>query len=195
MTQEELEQIIPDAAEKGFSGAHRCHLIALIGCHHALAAGAKHTDVEYGRLTWWLCPFNVYTALWCVNFCCRKDNKQPAESQLLSAGRHQRKSIMCNYNRQSKTKPFTYNEFLLKKGRLPQGGILMKQMAECAQGQTQTVLLFTVCQHFQHSEELHLSLDCSLCASERMCVRVCRRFCLLKNKKKNLSWEKEKQKV
>lgn len=49
---------------------------------------------------------------------------------------------MCNYNRQSKTKPFTFNEFLLEKGRLPQGGILMKQMAECSQGQTQTVLLF-----------------------------------------------------
>lgn len=58
------------------------------------------------------------------------------------AGRHQRRRIMCNYNRQSKTKPFTFNEFLLEKGRLPQGGILMKQMAECSQGQTLTVLLF-----------------------------------------------------
>lgn len=82
---------------------------------------------------------------------------------------------MCNYNRQSKTKPFTFNEFLLEKGRLPQGGILMKQMAECSQGQTLTVLLFfffTVYQQFQRSEELHLSLDRSLRASgERMCLR------------------------
>lgn len=86
---------------------------------------------------------------------------------------------MCNYNRQSKTKPFTFNELLLEKGRLPQGGILMKQMAECSQGQTQTVLLFTVCQHFQHSEELHLSLDRSLCASVSECVRVCKRLLLI----------------
>ncbi len=87
---------------------------------------------------------------------------------------------MCNYNRQSKTKPFTFNELLLEKGRLPQGGILMKQMAECSQGQTQTVLLFTVCQHSQHSEELHLSLDRSLCASVSECVCVCAKdFCLL----------------
>jgi len=84
----------------------------------------------------------------------------------LAVGRQQRRRIMCNYNRQSKTKPFNYNELLLEKGRLPQGGIVMKQMAECTQGQTQTVLLFTVCQHFKHSEELHLSLDCSLCASQ-----------------------------
>lgn len=100
---------------------------------------------------------------------------------------------MCNYNRQSKTKPFTYNEFLSKKGRLPQGGILMKQMAECAQGQTQTVLLFTVCQHFQHSEELHLSLDCSLCASER--IRVC--MCVQKVwliGKKTRPWAKREKK-
>lgn len=87
---------------------------------------------------------------------------------------------MCNYNRQSKTKPFTFNEFLLEKGRLPQGGILMKQMAECSQGQTLTVLLFTVCQHFQRSEELHLYLDLSLCASVSECVCVCVcHFCLL----------------
>lgn len=79
---------------------------------------------------------------------------------------------MCNYNRHSKTKPFTFNEFLLEKRRLPQGGILMKQMAECSQGQTQTVLFFTVCQHFQHSEELHLPLDCNLCAPDE-CVFVC----------------------
>lgn len=71
---------------------------------------------------------------------------------------------MRNYNRQSKTKPFTFNELLLAKGRLPQGGILMKQMAECSRGQTLTVLLSTV-QHFQHSEELHLPLDCSLCVN------------------------------
>lgn len=77
---------------------------------------------------------------------------------------------MCNYKRQSKTKPFTFNEFLLEKGRLPQGGILMKQMAECSQGQTLTVLLFTVCQHFQHSEELHLSPDRFLCVSVSGCV-------------------------
>lgn len=43
---------------------------------------------------------------------------------------------MYNYNRQSKTKPFTFNELLLAKGRLPQGGILMKQMAECSRGLT-----------------------------------------------------------
>lgn len=107
---------------------------------------------------------------------------------------------MCNYNRQSKTKPFTYNEFLLKKGRLPQGGILMKQMAECAQGQTQTVLLFTVCQHFQHSEELHLSLDCSLCASERIGVCVCVfvegfAFWSKKKGKKNISEDRQTKTV
>lgn len=71
---------------------------------------------------------------------------------------------MCNYNRQSKTKPFTFNELHLEgKGRLPQGGILMKQMAECSQGPTLPVLLFAVCQHFQHSKEFHLSLHRSLC--------------------------------
>lgn len=89
---------------------------------------------------------------------------------------------MCNYNRQSKTKPFTFNELLLEKGRLPQGGILMKQMAECSQGQTLTVLLSTVCQHFQHSEALHLSLDRSLCESVSECVCMCactRDLCLL----------------
>lgn len=100
---------------------------------------------------------------------------------------------MCNYNRQSKTKPFTYNEFLSKKGRLPQGGILMKQMAECAQGQTQTVLLFTVCQHFQHSEELHLSLDCSLCASERIWVCMCVQKVLLIGKKKKIKQDHERR--
>lgn len=89
-------------------------------------------------------------------------------SPLLSAGRHQKRRIMCNYNRQSKTKPFTFNEFLLEEGRLPQGGILMKQMAECSQGQTHNVLFFTVCQHFQLSEGLHLSLDHSF-----ICVSVC----------------------
>lgn len=106
-----------------------------------------------------------------VAFRCRAGGCKPIP--LLSAGRNQRRRIMCNYNRQSKTKPFTFNELLLEKGRLPQGGILMKQMAECSQGQTLTVLLFTVCQHFQHSEELHLSLDRSLCASVNECVYVC----------------------
>jgi len=43
---------------------------------------------------------------------------------------------LCNYNRQSKTKPFTSNEFSSrKKGRLTQGGILMEQMVERSQGQ------------------------------------------------------------
>lgn len=79
---------------------------------------------------------------------------------------------MCNYNRQSKTKPFTFNEVLSERRRLPQGGILMKQMAECSQGQMQNVLLFTVCQHFQLSEELHLSLDRSLCPPGRECARA-----------------------
>lgn len=93
------------------------------------------------------------------------DADQQASTSLLSAGRHQRRRIMRNYNRQSKTKPFTFNELHSEgKGRLPQGGILMKQMAECSQGPTLPVLLFTVCQHFQHSEELHLSLQRSLCA-------------------------------
>lgn len=74
---------------------------------------------------------------------------------------------MCNYNRQSKTKPFTFNELHLEgKGRLPQGGILMKQMAECSQGPTLPVLLFTVCQHFQHSKEFHLSPRRSSCVGE-----------------------------
>lgn len=98
---------------------------------------------------------------------------------LLSVGRHQRRRTVCNYNRQSKTKPFTFNEFLLEKGRLPQGGILMKQMAECSQGQTQTVLLFTLCQHFQHSEKLHLSLDRSLCALVCVWCACVKDFCLL----------------
>lgn len=92
------------------------------------------------------------------------DADQQANTSLLSAGRHQRRRIMCNYNRQSKTKPFTFNELHLEgKGRLPQGGILMKQMAECSQGPTLPVLLFAVCQHFQHSKEFHLSLHRSLC--------------------------------
>lgn len=92
------------------------------------------------------------------------DADQQASTSLLSAGRHQRRRIMCNYNRQSKTKPFTFNELHLEgKGRLPQGGILMKQMAECSQGPTLPVLLFAVCQHFQHSKEFHLSLHRSLC--------------------------------
>ena len=118
--------------------------------------------------------FRVY---FFVAFSCGAWRLRASSSPLSrQAGRHQRRRIMCNYNRQSKTKPFTFNEFLLEKGRLPQGGILMKQMAECSQGQTLTVLLFffffTVCQQFQHSEELHLSLDRSLRASgERMCLR------------------------
>lgn len=91
------------------------------------------------------------------------DADQQASTSLLSAGRHQRR-IMCNYNRQSKTKPFTFNELHLEgKGRLPQGGILMKQMAECSQGPTLPVLLFAVCQHFQHSKEFHLSPHRSVC--------------------------------
>lgn len=61
----------------------------------------------------------------------------------LSVGRHQARRIMCNYNGQSKTKPFTFNELHSEgKGRLPQGGILMKQMAECSQGLTLPVLPF-----------------------------------------------------
>lgn len=124
----------------------------------------NNTEAAYKGLTWQRRPCAVYSTIppvfFFVAFRCRAGGRKPAP--LLSAGRHQRRRIMCNYNRQSKTKPFTFNEFLLEKGRLPQGGILMKQMAECSQGQTLTVLLFTVCQHFQHSEELHLSLDRSL---------------------------------
>jgi len=55
---------------------------------------------------------------------------------------HQRRRIMCNYNRQSKTKPFSFNELLLEKGRLPQGGIIMKQKAERTLGPMETELLF-----------------------------------------------------
>lgn len=71
------------------------------------------------------------------------DADQQASTSPLSAGRHQRRRIMCNYNRQSKTKPFTFNELHSEgKRRLPQGGILMKQMAECSQGLTLPVPLF-----------------------------------------------------
>lgn len=117
---------------------------------------------------------------------CQAGGWKPAP--LLSEGTHQKRTIMYNYNWQSKTKPFTYNEFLLEKGRLPQGGILMKQMAECSQGQTQTVLLFRVCQHFQHFEGLHLSLDRSLCASEWMTVKNISQACTTKKTNKLLTF-------
>lgn len=147
------------------------------GCHHDLTGPLhkttlrQHTGGSRGSSSH--APFTPRS---CVPFLLPSD-AGGCEAALLSVGRHHRRRIMCNYNRQSKTKPFTFNEFLLEKGRLPQGGILMKQMAECSQGQTQTVLLFTFCQHFQHSEEPHLSLDHSLCASvcerERESVCVC----------------------
>lgn len=145
------------------------------GCHHDLTDLAHCTKPQTGGSRG--CsnhePFAPRSDMlfFFVAFRCRAGGCKPIP--LLSAGRNQRRRIMCNYNRQSKTKPFTFNELLLEKGRLPQGGILMKQMAECSQGQTLTVLLFTVCQHFQHSEELHLSLDRSLCASVNECVYVC----------------------
>lgn len=65
-----------------------------------------------------------------------------------------------------------------RRRRLPQGGILMKQMAACPQGQTHSVLPFTVCQHFQHFEELHLSLDHSRRASVSQSVCMRKRFWL-----------------
>lgn len=156
----------------------------------------NHIEAANRGLTWlqqpWaVCTTVLHASFFFVAFRCRAGGWKPAP--LLSAGRHQRRRIMCNYNRQSKTKPFTFNELLLEKGRLPQGGILMKQMAECSQGQTLTVLLFTVCQHFQHSEELHLSLDRSLCASVNECVYVCvsaKDFCLLTHLTR---WREKKQ--
>lgn len=136
-------------------------------------AARNHTQTEY-------CIRRLCTIHAPVCFFFFFVTSSPAP--LCSAGRHQRRRIMYNYNRQSKTKPFTFNEILLEKGRLPQGGILMKQMAECSQGQRQTVLLLTVCQHLQHSEGLHLSLDRSLCASVCDCVCVYMQdVCLLKH--------------
>lgn len=117
-----------------------------------------------------------------VAFSCGAWRLRASSSPLSrQAGRHQRRRIMCNYNRQSKTKPFTFNEFLLEKGRLPQGGILMKQMAECSQGQTLTVLLFFFLQSTNNSSVLR-SFTCLLTAlcvhlgSECVCVIG---FCLL----------------
>lgn len=133
-------------------------------------AAQNHTEAEHRMLTWQRRPRIVYTMILCAFLPpsdARAGGCKPAP--LLSAGR---RTITCNYNRQSETKPFTFNEFFVKKGRLPQGGILIKQMAECSQGQTQTVLLSTVCQHFQHSEEFHLLLDRSLCASVIECECV-----------------------
>ncbi len=142
------------------------------------------TEAAYRGLTWQRRPCIVYTAILCAFRPLQIRTVGCWPAPLLSAGRHQRRRIMCNYKRQSETKPFTFNEFLLEKGRLPQGGILMKQMAECSQGQTLTVLLFTVCQDFQRSEELHLSLDCSLCASVSACVCLCERPLLIDTSQK-----------
>lgn len=160
--------------------------------NHTEAAAAAAASYR-GWLTWQRRrrrPCTLHTTIqlvffrffFLVAFSCGVWRLRASSSPLSrQAGRHQRRRIMCNYNRQSKTKPFTFNEFLLEKGRLPQGGILMKQMAECSQGQTLTVLLFFFLQSTNNSSVLR-SFTCLLTAlcvhlgSECVCVIG---FCLL----------------
>lgn len=96
----------------------------------------------------------------------------------LEAGRHQRKRIMCNYNRQSKTKPFTFNELPLEIGRLPQRGILMKQMVDCSQGNIRTVLLFFVFCFFSLQSDICGSLRSLTCLLTASCVQLLHCVCM-----------------
>lgn len=150
------------------------------GCHHDLAdlaTSRQQTGGSRGSSSGSHSPLMLRSCFFF--FYLSPSDAEQAISQLslslsLSADRHQRRRIMCNYNRQSKTKPFTFNEILLEKGRLPQGGILMKQMAECSQGPTLTVLFFTVRQHFPAFWRASpVSWPLFVCTTERMCVCVC----------------------
>lgn len=154
--------------------------------HHDLADLAlcrkSHADSKRG-LTWrrrrrrqqeQRCLCGIYTTLPCA-FSAPPGTEQAAVSKRLSstAGWHQRRRIMCNYNRQSKTKPFTFNEFLLEKGRLPQGGILMKhRWLSAHRGRRRLSSFLQSANTASVRRRFTCLLTCSLCASECVCVRA-----------------------